>query len=242
MFRVILKRFAFLLVFLPASLVIYYGCQYAFYLGQTESIGAWLAEAGLNNYEVTFFGFLKFTVILFEFLDKIKTTLDNLLLIIIKSISFLILSYISLWIGYHPSRRHEIKSFIYLKYTALKFYYTYNYKTPKPIKFLEYYYFIIFIFLLFILGFALIYNSYRKGEENIKENLYLIYEKNDYSFTGTVTEGEKKYKVYKIVCGNYKCIGLDLDNNRNITFLPEQYKQNFNYQKFKEQFKEKKNS
>lgn len=242
MFKVILKRFAFLLVFLPALLVICYGCQYAYYLGQTESIGALLAEVGLNNYEVTFFGSLKFTVLLFESFDKIKLALDNLLLNFIKVISFFILSFISLWFGYHPSRRHEIKSFIYLKYTALKFYYTYNYKTPKPIKILEYYYFMIFILLLSIIGFALIYNAYKKGEENIKGNLYLIYEKNDYSFTGTVTEGDKKYKAYKIVCGNYKCIGLDLDNNRNITFLPEQYKQDFDYQTFKEQFKEKKNS
>ncbi|MFW2757848.1 hypothetical protein ACN6RC_18490, partial [Acinetobacter baumannii] len=69
-----------------------------------------------------------------------------------------------------------------------------------------------------------------------------IYIKKDYSFSGTVTEGDKKYKAYKIVCGNYKCIGLDLDNNRNTTFLPEQYKQNFDYQTFKDKFKEKKSS
>ncbi|HBM7892594.1 TPA: hypothetical protein L0H18_001818, partial [Acinetobacter baumannii] len=56
MFKDILRRFAFLFVFLPALPAIWYGCQYAFYLGQTEAIGASLAEAGLSNYEVTFFG------------------------------------------------------------------------------------------------------------------------------------------------------------------------------------------
>ncbi|PXA49483.1 hypothetical protein DMB35_20290 [Acinetobacter baumannii A424] len=58
MFKDILRRFAFLFVFLPALPAIWYGCQYAFYLGQTEAIGASLAEAGLSNYEVTFFGSL----------------------------------------------------------------------------------------------------------------------------------------------------------------------------------------
>ncbi|KQE33424.1 hypothetical protein, partial [Acinetobacter baumannii] len=174
--------------------------------------------------------------------DKIKIAFHKLILIFIKVISFLTLMFISLWIGYHPSRRYEIKSFIYLKYSALKFYYTYNYKTPKPIKLLEYYYFTIFVLFLLTIGFAFIHNAYKKGEKNIKENLYQIYIKKDYSFSGTVTEGDKKYKAYKIVCGNYKCIGLDLDNNRNTTFLPEQYKQNFDYQTFKDKFKEKKSS
>ncbi|ALJ88466.1 hypothetical protein [Acinetobacter baumannii] len=40
MFKDILRRFAFLFVFLPALPAIWYGCQYAFYLGQTEAIGA----------------------------------------------------------------------------------------------------------------------------------------------------------------------------------------------------------
>lgn len=242
MFRDILRRFAFLFVFLPALPAIWYGCQYALYLGQTEAIGASLAEAGLSSYEVTFFGSLTFTEILFESLDKLKIAFDNLVLIFIKVILFLSSLFISLWIGYHPSRRHEIKNFIYLKYSALKFYYAYNYKKPKTIKLLEYYYFTIFILFLLAMGFAFIHNAYKKGEEDINENLYLIYAKKDYSFTGIVTEGEKKYKAYKVVCGNYKCIGLDLDNNRNTTFLPEQYKQKFDYKKFKEQFEKKKNS
>lgn len=242
MFKDVLKRFAFLFVFLPALPAMWYGCQYALYLGQIEPIGASLSEAGLSNYEVTFFGSFTFTEILFESIDRIKIAIENFLSIVIKIISFFIMSFISLWIGYHPSRRHEIKNFIYLKYSALKFYYSYNYKTPKPIKILEYYYFTTFTLVLLTIGFAFIHNAYNKGQKSIKENLYLIYVKKDYSFTGTVTEGDKKYKAYKIVCGNYKCIGLDLDMNRNTTFLPEQYKQNFDYKKFKEQFEEKKKS
>lgn len=238
MFKDILKRIAYLFVYLPALPAIWYGCKYAFYLGQTEPIGATLAEAGLSNFEVTFFGFLTFSEVFFEIISRLGSALFSSLIELSKLIFFLILCFIALWVGYHSSRRHEIKRFIYLKHTEFKFYRTYKYK-PQRLKFLEYFFSIYTVIILLIIAFAFIHNSYEKGKEQIKKSLYTIYEKKDFSNTGIVTENNRKYKVYKIVCGSYKCIGLDLDKNQNTTFLPEQYKQNFSYKNFKEHYKKK---
>lgn len=233
MFNDVFKRLAFLIVYLPGLI---YGCQYSYYLGLTEPINANLAEVGLSNNEVLFFGLISTSLMLFEIIDKIF----NYLSYIPYFIGYVILCFLSLYLGIHESKRSRFRPYLHEKFFELKYYFTYrnqSTKTNQPIIFIIKLITVYFFWILFLIAFLMFSASYRNGVNEVKKIVQEIHGEKNTLLIGSVSENNIKYKAYKLVCGSYKCIGLDLDKNRNVTFLPENYKQDFSFKKFSEDYK-----
>lgn len=233
MFSDVFKRVAFLIIYLPGLI---YGCQYAYYLGLTEPINANLAELGLSNNEVLFLGLLKVIIIIFDFIDTITEISHKSLTHIFYFVLYILICFLFSYFGIHKSRRHNFRSYFSNKYYELKYYFTYLHKPVKLnplISFISTY----FIFIVLIVGFSFVAKCYYEGINETKKNVYELYGANNNLIVGTVSENSIKYQAYKVACGSYKCIGLDLDKNRTVTFLPENYKQDFSFKKFSEKYK-----
>lgn len=232
------RFFAFFLVYFPAFI---YGYQYAYYLGLTEFLGSDIAEIGLSSHEVLFSGFIFFIGLLFERLN----TILNQLLIILCVLSLLLISIpILLYLGIHPSKRKSSIHFLKSEYVYLKSKY-------KPIndRFLNIILSSQFALLIFFFGFSLLNHSLNQGKKESIDNIQQLYAfqqrceesanitEHECNFSsiknvGVVTQNNHSYKVFKILCGSYKCVGLDIESNQNITFLPENYRKNFDIQEF----------
>lgn len=233
MFSDIFKRLAFLIIYLPGLI---YGCQYAYYLGLTEPINANLAEAGLSNNEVLFLGLIKFIIMIFDFIDAITKTLSTPFMYLTYLVLYILICFLFLYFGIHKSKRHIFRSHLLDKYHNLKYYFTYSHKPIKLnplISFISTY----FIFILFVIALSFITKCYRDGIDEMTNVVYGLNSGNNNLTVGVVSESNIKYKTYKVVCGSYKCIGLDLDRNRTVTFLPENYKQSFSFEQFSKNYK-----
>ncbi|WP_315079808.1 hypothetical protein [Acinetobacter guillouiae] len=209
----LLKRISFFLIYLPALI---FACQFAYYSGICEPLRVQIATLGLNYSEVSLMGYLKTSILALE-------TFNETAWIVLYIVIFTFIAFGLHMLAVHPSERKNESHRI----DAL--YYQFKFNLPhwkfSIIKFLNSFlgvcliYFCIFLFTILI-----ILNFYAKGKKEliteykrIKANTTCEYKE------GYVSVNNKIIRTTPILCGNYKCYGIDLDSKQIITYLPENY-------------------
>lgn len=210
-----LKRISFFLIYLPALI---YGCQIAYFSGISEPLGIDVASLGMNYFEVSFFGYLNLS-------NSFLENFNKLMWFILGFIIFFYLAFFLYMLAIHPSekenQKHKIKALIFGLEFQIPIIYSNFIKMMNSFWATTTIYFIIFFLsLLLILAF------YSKGKKDIISTVEQIKTSQvcEYS-TGYINQNNDRFRVKPILCGNYKCYGINLDKLEVITYLPEDYSQ-----------------
>lgn len=211
----LLKRISFFLIYLPALI---YGCQIAYFSGISEPLGIDVASLGMNYFEVSFFGYLNLSTTFLENFNK-------LLWFIFGLVIYFCLAFSLYKLAIHPSekenQKHKVKALIYGLQFEIPIIYSKFIKIMSSFWATTTIYFMIFIFSL-----LLILTFYNKGKKDIINTVESIKTSKvcEYS-TGYIKQNNDQFRAQPILCGNYKCYGINLDKLEVMTYLPENYSQ-----------------
>ncbi|WP_179998042.1 hypothetical protein [Acinetobacter sp. YH12239] len=213
-----LKRISFFLIYLPALI---YGCQIAYFSGISEPLGIDISSLGMNYFEVSFFGYLNLST---TFLDN----LNKLVLLIAFSILYLAIAFLLHVLAIHPSEKENEKFRVDALLSSFEFQKPIIYS--KFVKMVNSFWFTTTIyFFIFIFSLLLILTFYNKGKKDIISTVDKIKTSEICEYTtGYIKQNNEQFRVKPILCGNYKCYGINLDRLEVITYLPENYSQFLN--------------
>ncbi|MBD2850098.1 MULTISPECIES: hypothetical protein [Acinetobacter calcoaceticus/baumannii complex] len=206
-----LKRISFFLIYLPALV---YACQFAYYAGLCEPLGIKTSALGLSYPEVTLYGYLYTTLLIFE-------NLFRLVILLTIALTILACSILAYW-----KNKYKDKSFKSLlnKLIDLKKY------IPPMLKNItnslnNFGWILCFYIFIIFLTFVLILYYYNAGVTEIKNKVDEIITSTNCNYkTGYIkNNSNNKIRVEHIACGHYKCYGIAIDDKEAITYLPEQY-------------------
>lgn len=208
-----IKLFSFFVIYLPALI---FACQFSYYTGIAESIGLDISSLGMNYAEVTFMGYMNISV------DILKI-ITNILWFIIFLVIYLILLLLLHWLAVHPSARQDEKH----HFSSIKHYLKYEWPTFKAqtsISLSKFSSVALIYFFLFLFTLLLISIFFKKGQQEITNTVNNIFNTTSCTYEmAYVTQNNTLTLVQPLLCGHYKCIGIDIKNKTAITYLPETY-------------------
>ncbi|QIO05501.1 hypothetical protein [Acinetobacter shaoyimingii] len=202
-----------LFFFFPAFLFAYY-LAYAY--GMTEVFDHWPMELGVNYPEIVFLGFLEFISV---FLDK--------LIILLKVSTFTVMYFFALFfallIGIHPSARKKFWNKVDFTHFKLNKYIKKN--KPNLLKSMNSVpAAIYFLYFFFMLSTIPIIAKYQQGDSESRAIREQVLHQQDCQYDEAfIVHNDQNIRVKKILCGNSKCLVLDLDNKLARVISPEQY-------------------
>lgn len=202
-----------LFFFFPAFLFAYY---LAYTYGITEVFDRSPTELGVNYSEFVFLGFMEFTP---DFLHKLTILLRWTVYIVIYC--FALFSAIAL--GIHASARKKFWNKVdFTYYQAHKFFNKNKAGWMKSVNSIPAA--IYFLYFFFMVSTIPILAKYKQGETEGKAVLEQVqYNPVCLQNEGYMLINDEMYRLKKVLCGNSKCLVLDLSQSVSRIITPEQY-------------------
>lgn len=213
----LLKRISFFLIYLPALI---FACQFAYYSGICEPLRVQIATLGLNYSEVLLIGYLDTSNLALE-------SFNELMLSLLKLMFFLFIALLFHILAVHPSERNNER----YRIKALCYQIQFNLPEWKfsIVRFLNSFLGIFLIYsFIFLFTILIIIHYFDNGKKELITEYKRIQTNTTCEYKeGYVSVNNKIMRTAPILCGNYKCYGIDLDSKQIITYLPENYSRPF---------------